>query len=163
MVGDIRCWGYGVYENPLLPWQFSSIQSLSHVRLCDPMNHSTPVLPVHHKLLEFIQTHVHWVGNAIQQSHSLSSPFPLALNLSQYQDLFQWMSWLFTAGSQSIGVLASASVLPMNIQDWFLLGWTGWISLQSKGLQEPSPTPQLKASILLCSAFFIVQLYMFLK
>ena len=55
------------------------------------------------------------------------------------------MSQFFTSGGQSIGVLASASVLPMNIQDWFPLGWTGWISLQSKGLSRVSPTPQFKS------------------
>ena len=62
--------------------QGSSVQSLSHVRLCDPMNHSTPGLPVHHQLPEFTQTHVHWVGDAIQPSHPLSFPSPPALNLS---------------------------------------------------------------------------------
>ena len=62
------------------------------------------------------------------------------------------MSWFFASGGQSIGVSASASILPVNIQDWFLLGWTGWIP------QESSPTPQLKASILWHSAFSIVQL-----
>ena len=61
-------------------------------------------------------------------------------------------------GGQSIGVSASTSVLTMNTQDWSPLGWTGWISLQSKGLQKSSPTPQFKASVLQCSAFFIVQL-----
>ena len=66
--------------------KFSSVQSLSRVRLCDPMNHSTPGLPVHHQLPEFTQTHVHRVGDAIQPSYLLSSPFP-ALNLSQPQGL----------------------------------------------------------------------------
>ena len=74
------------------------------------------------------------------------------------QSFPEWGSFqFFTSGGQSIGVSASASVLPMNIQDWFPLGWTGWISLQSKGLslfQHHSS----KASILQCSAFFIVQL-----
>ena len=60
--------------------------------LCDPMNHSTPGLPVHHQLLESTQTHVHWVGDAIQPSHPLSSPSPPALNLSQHQGLFKWVS-----------------------------------------------------------------------
>ena len=69
--------------------QFSSVQSLSRVRLCDPMNHSTPGLPVHHQLPEFTQTHVHRVGDAIQPSHPLSSPFPPAPNHSQHQSLFQ--------------------------------------------------------------------------
>ena len=55
------------------------------------------------------------------------------------------MSQFFASGGQSIGVSASASVLPMNIQDWFPLGWTGWISLQSKDSQKPSPTPQFKS------------------
>ena len=66
-----------------------SDQSLSRVRLCDPMNHSTPGLPVHHQLPEFTQTHIHRVSDAIQPSHPLSSPSPLALNPSQHQSLFQ--------------------------------------------------------------------------
>ena len=57
--------------------------------LCNPMNRSTPGLPVHHQLPEFTQTHVHRVGDAIQPSHPLSSPSPLAFNLSQHQGLFQ--------------------------------------------------------------------------
>ena len=57
--------------------------------LCDPMNYSTPGLPVHHQLPEFTQTHVHLVGDAIQTSHPLSSPFPPAPNPSQHQSLFQ--------------------------------------------------------------------------
>ena len=71
-----------------LPWryQFSSVQSLS---LCDPMNRSTPGLPVHHQLPEFSQTLVHRVGDAIQPSHPLSSPSPPAPNPSQHQSLFQ--------------------------------------------------------------------------
>ena len=95
------------------------------------MNHSMPGLPVHHQLLESTQTHVHWVSDAIQPSHPLSSPFPPALNLSQHQGLFKCQ--LFASDGPSTGVSASASVLPMNIQDWFPLGWTARISLQSKG------------------------------
>ena len=72
--------------------QFSSVQSLSCLTLCDPMNSSTPGLPVHHQLLEFTQTHVHQVGDAIQPSHPLSSHSPLAPNPSQHQSLFQWVS-----------------------------------------------------------------------
>ena len=68
------------------------------------------------------------------------------------------MSQLFASGGQSIGVSASASVLPMNTQDWSPLGWTGWISLQSKGLSSLLQYHSSKASILWCSAFFIVQL-----
>ena len=92
---------------------------------------------------ELTQTPIHWVGDAIQPSHALSSPSPPTFNLSQHQGLFQ-MSQFFASGGQSIGASASASVLPMNIQDWFLLGWTGWISLLSKGLSRvfSNPTAQ---------------------
>ena len=69
--------------------QFSSVQSLSRVRLCDPMNRSMPGLPVHHQLLEFTPTHVHRVGDAIQPSHPLSSPSSPVPNPSQHQGLFQ--------------------------------------------------------------------------
>ena len=71
--------------------QFSSVAQscLTH---CDPMNRSTPSLPVHHQLPESTQTRVHWVGDAIQASHPLSSPSLPALNLSQHQGLFKWVS-----------------------------------------------------------------------
>ena len=99
--------------------------------LCDPMNRSTPGFPVHHQLPE--STHVHWVSDAIQPSHpvipfSCPQSFPALGSFS--------MSQFFTSGDQSIGASASASVLPMNIQDWFPLRSTGWISLQSKGLSR---------------------------
>ena len=87
--------------------------------LCDPMNRSTPGLPVHHQLLEFTQTHVHWVSDAIQPSHPLSAPSPPEFNLSHYQS-FQ-MSQLFASGGQSIGVpaLLEASLLPItSVQDF---------------------------------------------
>ena len=71
--------------------QFSSVAQLCPT-LCDPMNRSTPGLPVYHQLLEFTQTHVHWVSDAIQPSHSLSSPSPPAPNPSQHQGLFQWVN-----------------------------------------------------------------------
>ena len=119
-----------------LACQFSSVQFSCSVMsiLCDPMNHSTPGLPVHHQLPEFTQTHVHQVGHAIQPSHPLSSPCPPAPNPSHHQGLFQWVS----SSHQVAKVLEfqSASVLPMNIQDWSPLGWIGWISLQSKGLSR---------------------------
>ena len=109
--------------------------------LCDPRDCSTPGLPVHHQLPEFTQIQVHWVGDAIQPSHPLSSPSP-AFNLSQHQGQ---MSHFFASGGQSVGVSASASVLPMSIQDWFPLGLTGWISLQFKGLSRVLSTPQFKS------------------
>ena len=107
--------------------------ALSCPTLCDPMDCSVPGFPVHHQLLELAQTHVHWVSDAIQPSHplsSLSAPAPQYLPASGSFPISQ----LFTSGGQSIRVSASTSVLPVNIQDWFPLGWTGWISLQSKGL-----------------------------
>ena len=73
--------------------QFSSVAQLCPT-LCDPMNHSTPDLPVHHQLPESTQTHVHWVGNAIQPSHALSSPSLPVFILSQHQGLFKWVSCL---------------------------------------------------------------------
>ena len=115
--------------------------------LCDPIDCSTPGFPVHHQLLELIQTHVHQVGDAIQLSPPLSSPSPPTFSLSQHQGLFP-VSQLFTSGGQSSG--ASASVLPMNIQDWLSLEWTGLISLRSKWLSR-----------VFCNTtvhFFIVQL-----
>ena len=89
-----------------------------------PHGPSTPGLPVDHQLPESTQTHVHWVGDAIKPSHPQSSPSP-ALDLSHHQGLFQWVN--STWGGQSIGVSASASVFPVNSQDWSPLGWTGWI------------------------------------
>ena len=113
--------------------QFSSVAQSSST-LCDPMNHCKPGLPVPHQLPESTQTHVHWVGDAIQPSHPLLSPSP-ALNLSQHQGLFQWVSSSHQV-TKSVGVSASTSVLPVNTQNWSPVGWTGWISLQSKGLSR---------------------------
>ena len=121
--------------NQVTWYQFSSFQSLSHVWLCDPMNWGTPGLPVHHQLPDSTQTHVHWVRDAIQPSHPLSSPSPPAFNLSLHQSLFKRVSSSHQV-AKSIGVSASVSVLPMNTQDWPPLGWTSWISLQSKGLSR---------------------------
>ena len=98
------------------------------------MDCNTPGFPFLHYLLEFAQTHVHWVGDAIQLSHPLSSPFLPAFNVSQHQGLFQWVGSL--QQGESFRVSASASVLPMNIQGWFPLGLTGLISLQSKGFSR---------------------------
>ena len=98
------------------------------------MNRSTPGLPVHHQLAEFTQTNVHQVSDAIQPSHPLLSPSPLAPNPSQHQSLFQWVSSAW--GGQSTGVSALASFLPKKSQGWSPLEWTGWISLQSKGLSR---------------------------
>ena len=117
--------------------QFSSVAQ-SCPTLCDPMNCSKPGLSVHHQLSQFTQTHIHWISDAIQPSHPVSSPSPPAFSLSQHQSLFKWVRWpkYWPPAGQSIGVSASASVLPVNTQDWSPLAWTGWISLQSKGLSR---------------------------
>ena len=110
--------------------QFSSVAQ-SCPTLWDPMNRSTPGLPVHHQLPGFTQAHIHRVRDAIQPSHPWSSPSPPALKPSQHQSFT--MSQLFAWGGQSIGVSALASFLPKNTQDWSPLGWSAWIYLQSKG------------------------------
>ena len=229
--------------------QFSSVAQ-SCPTLCNPMNHSMPGLPVHHQLLKFIQTHMHWVSDAIQPSYPLSSPSPPTWILSQHQGVSKWVSsshqvakvlvfqlqhqsfqwgtsvqslsrvrlfatpWtaacqaslsitnsrgllklmsiesvmpsnhlilccpllfclqsfpasgsfpvsqFFTLGGRSIGASASASVLPMNIQDWYTLRLTGLISLPSKGLSRV-PGSQFKAigSSALSLYFFMVQIH----
>ena len=109
--------------------QFSSVTQ-SCPTFCNPMDCSMPGFPVHHQLLELAQAHVHWVDDAIQSSHPLSPSSPPAFNLSQHQGQF------FGSGGQSIGVSALASVLPKKSQGWFPSEWTGWISLQSKGLSR---------------------------
>ena len=112
--------------------------------LCDPINWSTPGFPVLHYLLEFAQTHVQWVSDAIQPSPPLLPTSPPTLNLSYHQDLFQWVG----SSHQMAKVLEpSASVLPMNIQSWFPLGLTGLISLLQgtpRDSRESSPEPELK-------------------
>ena len=116
---------------------FSSVQFSSFAQscptLCDPMNRSTPGLPVHHQLPEFTQTHGHRVSDAIQPSHPLSSPSPPAPNPSQHESFP--MSQHFACCGQSTEVSALASFLPKKSQGWSPSKWTGWITLQSKGLQ----------------------------
>ena len=102
--------------------------------LCDPMDYSMLDFPIHHQLPGLAQTHVHPVGDAIQPSHPLSSP-SLPPSIFPSIRVFQ-IPQCFTSGGQTIGVSASASVLPINIQDWFPLGGTGLISLLSKGLSR---------------------------
>ena len=112
--------------------QFSSVAQ-SCPTLCNPMDCSMPGFTVHYQLPELTQTHVHWVDDAIQPS---SSVVPFSSHPQSFPASGSFpMSQFFTAGGQSIGVSAS-SVFPMNIQDWFPLGWTGWISLLSKGLSR---------------------------
>ena len=125
-------------QNSIRSDQIRSVAQ-SCLTLCDPMNRSTPGLPVHHQLPEFTQTYVHRVSDVIQPSHPLSSLSPPAPNPSQHQSLCQWVnslqSWL-CEGGQSTGVSALASFLPKKSQGRAPSEWTGWISLQSKGLSR---------------------------
>ena len=124
---------WGVYHR-LYSDQIRSVAQ-SCLTLCDCMNHSTPGLPAHDQLQEFTQTHVHRVRDAIQPSHPLTSPSPPAPNPSQHPRSFP-MSQLFAWGGQSTGVSALASCPPKKSQGWSPSEWTGWISLQSKGLSR---------------------------
>jgi len=118
-------------------------------------------LPCSSPLLKLAQTHVHRVGDAIQLSHRMSF---LLLLPSIFPSIRVFpRSQFFTSDGQSIGVSASTLILPMNIQDSFPLGWTGWLSLQSKGLSRvfsntTAQKHQLSLVLLWCSAFFTVQL-----
>ena len=117
--------------------QFISVAQ-SCPTLCDPMNHSTPGLPVHHQLPEFTQSHVHRVSDAIQPSHPLLSPLLLPPVPPRIR-VFSNESTLHHQVAKILEVSASASILPMNTQDQSPLGWTGCISLQSKGLSRVFP------------------------
>jgi len=136
--------------------QYTSVTQLC-LTLCDPMDCSTPGLPVHHKLLEFTQTHVHWVSDAIQPSHPLSSHSPSVFNLSQHQGLSKWVSSLHQV----------AKVLELQLQHQssnehsdlisFRMDWLDLLAVQ-RTLKSLLQHHSSKASILQCSAFFIVQL-----
>ena len=113
----------------------SSIQYSLCLTLCAHMDCSTPGFPVHHQLPELNQTHVYQVGDAIQPSHPLSYPSPPAFNISQHQGLFKWVSSLHQMAKVLEFQLQHQS-FPLNIQDWFPLGLTGWVSLHSKYLSR---------------------------
>ena len=136
--------------------QFSSVTQLCPT-LCDPKNHRTPGLPVHHQLPESTQTHVHWVSDAIQPFHPLSSPSPPAPNPSQHQSLFKWVSscirwpkdWSF-----------SLNISPSNEHPGlvsFRMDWLDLLTVQGT-LKSLLQHHSSKASILWRSAFFTVQL-----
>ena len=135
---------------------FSSVAQ-SCPTLCNPMDCSTPGLPVPHQLLEFTQTHPHWVGDAMQPSHPVLSPSPPTFNLSQHQGLFQWVC--------SSHQVAKALEFQFNISSSnehsglisFRMDWLDLFEVQET-LKSLLQHHSSKASILLYSAFFIVQL-----
>ena len=135
--------------------QFSSVAH-SYPSLCDPMDCSTPGLPVHHQLLEFTQTHVHWVSDAIQPSHPLPSPSPSTFNLSQHHVLFN-ESVLHIRGPNYWSF--SFSISPSNEHSGlisFRMDWLDPLAVQGT-LKSLLQHHSSKASILRLSAFFIVQ------
>ena len=136
----------------LLSVQFSLVAQ-SCTTLCDPMDCSTPDFPAHHHLLKLMSIELVTPSNQLilcQLLLLLPSVFPRIRVFSKESVLWiRWSKyWSFTL----------TSVLPINIQDWSPLGWTGWISLQSKGLSSLLQHHSSKASILWYSAFFVVQL-----
>ena len=128
------CFANKTIYTTFLDFTYISVQSQSCPTFCDPMNCSMPGLPVHHQLPESTQTHVHCVSDAIQPSHPLS---PLLLRPSIFPSIrvFSNESALCIRWPK-YWVSASTWIPPMNTQDWSPLGWTGWISLQSKGLSR---------------------------
>ena len=139
--------------------QFSSVQfSRSVMSNSLQPQESQHARPVHHQLPESTQTHVHWVGDAIQPSHPLLSPFPPDFSISRYQGLFKWVSFLHQVAK--VLKFLSFNISPSNEYSGlvsFRMKWLDLLSVQGtlKSLLQPHSS---KASVLKCSAFFIVQL-----
>ena len=125
---------------------FSSVQLVTQScpTLCDPMNHSTPGLPVHQQLPEFTQTHIHWVSDAIQPSHPLSSPFPPAPNPSHHQSLFQWVNSFHQVAKVLEFQLQHHSFQRNPTADLLQNRLVG-SPCSPRNYQESSPTPQFKS------------------
>ena len=134
--------------------QFSSVAQ-SCPTLCNPMNHSTPGLPVHHQLLEFTQTRVHRVGDAIQPSDPLLSPSPPAFSLSQHQSFFQWVALCIRWPKYWSFSISPSNEHPGLIS--FRMDWLDLLAVQGT-LKSLLQHHSSKALILWCSAFFVVQL-----
>ena len=134
--------------------QFSSVAQ-SCPTLCDPMNRSTPGLPVHHQLPESTQTHVHRVSDAIQPSRPLSPPSPPAPNPSQHQSLFQWVNSSHEVKYWSFGFnIIPSKEIPGLI---FRMDWLDFLAVQGT-LKSLLQHHSSKASIIQCSALFMVHL-----
>ena len=122
--------------------QFSSVAQ-SCPTLWDPMNCSTPGLPVHHQLSESTQTHVHRVGDAIQPSHPLSPPSPPAFNLSQHQGLFKWVN---SSHQVAKALEFQLNISPSNEHSGLISFRMDWLDLLAvQGTLKSSPTPQFKS------------------
>ena len=138
--------------NSIKPNQFRSVTQ-SFPTLGDLMDCSTQGLPVHHQLRKFTQTHVHWVGDAIQPPHPLSSPSPPSFNLSQHQGLFKWVNSSHQVAKVLVSASASASNEPSGLIS-FRMDWLDLLSVQGT-LKSLFQHYSSKASILWHSGFFI--------
>ena len=137
--------------------RFSSLQSQLWLTLCDPIDCSMPGLPVYHQISKFAQMHVHPVCDAIQPSHSLLSHSPPAFYLSQHQGLFKWVN-----SSQQVAKLLQFQLQHQSFQwifrtDFLWMDWLDLLAVQGT-LKSLLQHHSSKASVLRCSAFFIVQL-----
>ena len=141
-------------KNLLHSVQFSSVTQLCPI-LCDPMNRSTPGFPVHHQLPESTETHVRWVGHAIQPSCPLSSPPPPALNPSQQHGLFRWVSSLHQVAKVLEFQLQHQSSNEYSGLISFRMDWLDLLAFQGT-LKSLLQHHSSKASILRHSAFFTV-------
>ena len=134
---------YGPNGLPFSSVHFSPVTQ-SCLTLCKPMNWSMPGFPVHHQLPEFTQTHVHWVSDAIQPSHPLSSPSTPTFNLSQHQGLFKWVS-----SSQQVAKVLEFHLQHQSFQWMFRTDflWDGLVGYPCcpRDSKESSPTPQYKS------------------
>ena len=142
MCENPRTWSWNESKNALYCFTLCCCCSVakSCPTLCDPMDASTPDFPVLHYLPEFIQIHVHWVSDAILPSHPLPPSSPFAFSYCHHQSLFHWVSSSHTA---KVLALQDQS-LQWIFTDWFLLGLTGWISLQSKELPSVFSSTTIK-------------------
>ena len=132
------------YLNNAISISWVQFSCLVVSNFCDPMDFGTADLPVHHQLPEFTQTHVLWVGNAIQPSHPLLSPSPPALNLSQHQGLFKGVSSLHQVAKTLEFQLQHQSFQWIFRTD-FLYGGLVWSPCCPRDFQESFPTPQFKS------------------
>jgi len=146
--------GGGATQTLRKPGGVIVVHSQSCIQLCNPRDCSAPGFPVLHYLPESAQIHVHWLSDAIQPSHPLSSPSPFVFNLHQNQGLFQCVSSSRQVAKE-LELQVSVTVFPMKIQDWFPLGLTSLISLCPRDSQESFPAPQFK--IINSSTFLMVQ------
>ena len=147
---------YLVFFATVSGWWYCSVAQLRLI-LCDPNGLHLSAFPVTQQLLEFAQIHVHWVSDSAQPSHPPLPPSPLALNLAQYQGLFQWVRSLHQV-AKGLEVILHHQSFQWIFRVDFLYDWVVWSPCCPRDFQESAPTPQFEVSILQHSVFFMVQL-----